>query len=395
MRIFFLASSFPDDSDQRRGIFNYRFIKQMVETKEEISVFFFRFWYPGRKVKTKYNYRGIEVEQVCVPLIPIDNYFVRQINNLSMTLFGAWVLKNEIIAADIIHSVSLSSNGIIAGRWAARFNKYHVAQAIGSDVNADMKILVKKRPFHSWIKRVDGIIANSKDLEVTIKNLYPNCPVIKTIYRGIEVNELEEVSSSNIKRTTFLYLGGLNHHSRSEYGMNTKGGITLMRTWKKIENDPAFSHAILYFGGPNSDVETFSNWRESLLYPNRVYLIGKLTPAQVKEYIRKSDLVIIPSMAEGMPNLLLEGNANGIPVIGSDAGGIPEVIIHGKTGYIFEKGNEESLGEVLIKASQNYKENIQMGRNAYNRAKIFFNSNFYSRKVIDFYDEIIKSSSKI
>ena len=62
----------------------------------------------------------------------------------------------------------------------------------------------------------------------------------------------------------------------------------------------------------------------------RVIVTGHLDlPEQVAEHLSLCDVYLQPSLWEGMPNALMEAMASGCGCIGSDAGGIPEVIEHG------------------------------------------------------------------
>lgn len=384
MKIFFLASSFPDNSNPMSGIFNFRFVKQITELGEDVFVVFFRVWLPGRKVISSYVYNGIKVTQICLPLIPFSTSVSLKVNNFICRSLGWILLKKKLINSDIIHSVSLTRNGVIAGYWAKRLDIPHIAHAIGSDVNSDMILMRKKN--YTWIKNINGVITNSVDLEKSLKKYFPTTPEIRTIYRGIQIGTLE-IGKVN-KAVSFLYLGGLSNKS-SANGINTKGGVTLMEAWGRAEQELNMLDSTLYFGGPASDNNLFVKWKSNLKFPEKVHLVGQLDPAEVKSYLHKTDVVVVPSMQEGLPNLLTESYANGKPAIGSTAGGIPEVIINGETGYIFEKGNAEQLKELLIKSANNPEKNKIMGWKAYEHVKTSFNSDFYSQKVLDYYKQII------
>jgi glycosyltransferase involved in cell wall biosynthesis len=320
----------------------------------------------------------------------MSNYYFSKINTLIVSKLGWFLLNKKIKKCDLIHSVYFSTNGIAAGYWASKAKKPHIAQAIGSDVNSELKEMVKRQPFSKYIKKVDGIITNSYALENLVRYYFPNCPEVRTIYRGIHVPELKKVHAfAPKKHIFFLYLGGLIPYKKLDYGINTKGGITLMNSWKAVENQLFPLNATLYFGGPDSDCEVFATWKNCLSHPERVENVGMLKPYQVKEYLLKSDVVIIPSMEEGMPNLLMESYSNATPVIGSTAGGIPEVIIDGETGYVFKKGDEESLSKLLLSVSENKIRNEKMGENGYARVKAFFNADNYTNKIMKFYQKII------
>jgi len=384
-----LVSSFPDKRNRARGIFNYRFIKQLKELSEDVYVVFFRMWTPKRKIVSSYFYDQIKVTQICLPLIPFNNYFSFKINNLICRVFGWQILKKELESSNIIHSVYLTNNGINAGIWARKLKIPHVAQAIGSDVNSDLKSIVQKKGDLKWINKIDGIISNSKDLEKSIKEYFPKFSEIETIYRGIKVDDLPTFTDLRNAGTTFLYLGGLEQNRSLQFGVNTKGGITLMEAWKKVESELFSLNTTLYFGGPGFDNKIIAKWKSSLKHPQMVHLIGKIDPDDVKKYLYKSNLSVVPSMEEGLPNFLMESYANGKAVIGSDAGGIPEVILNNETGYIFEKGNVEQLAECLLKAAKNTEVINIMSKKAHERVKFLFNSDTYSFKVLKFYKKIL------
>ena len=70
--------------------------------------------------------------------------------------------------------------------------------------------------------------------------------------------------------------------------------------------------------------------------------------AEVAEYMAKSDVVVLPTRwQEAFSYIPLESMSSGTPVIATNAGGTPEVIKHGETGFLFERGNIDELIEIL------------------------------------------------
>ncbi len=81
----------------------------------------------------------------------------------------------------------------------------------------------------------------------------------------------------------------------------------------------------------------------------RIVVTGPLEdPAEVARRLRLCDLVLVPSLWEGMPNALLEAMACGRVVIASDAGGIPEVVRHGENGVLIPKSELGRLGAAVL-----------------------------------------------
>lgn len=81
----------------------------------------------------------------------------------------------------------------------------------------------------------------------------------------------------------------------------------------------------------------------------RVIVTGHLADSQkVAAYLRLCDVYLQPSLWEGMPNALLEAMACGCCCIASDAGGIPEIIVHGENGFLLPRSHLHQLGEAVL-----------------------------------------------
>lgn len=65
------------------------------------------------------------------------------------------------------------------------------------------------------------------------------------------------------------------------------------------------------------------------------------------EWMRRSDALVLPSRWEGLPNVVLEAMANGLPVIASNVDGIPEMIDHGVTGWLVAPCDTDAIAEQL------------------------------------------------
>jgi glycosyltransferase involved in cell wall biosynthesis len=83
----------------------------------------------------------------------------------------------------------------------------------------------------------------------------------------------------------------------------------------------------------------------------RLIVTGHLPePVLVAEHLSLVDIYLQPSMLEGMPNSLLEAMACGRLCIASDAGGIPEIIDHGKNGFLLPRSQLNNLGVAVQEA---------------------------------------------
>ena len=82
---------------------------------------------------------------------------------------------------------------------------------------------------------------------------------------------------------------------------------------------------------------------------NRLIITGHLeVPSEIARHLRLCDVFLQPSLWEGLPNALLEAMACGLLVLGSDAGGIREVVESGKTGFLLPRTELHRLGEAVL-----------------------------------------------
>lgn len=112
----------------------------------------------------------------------------------------------------------------------------------------------------------------------------------------------------------------------------------------------------------------------------------------VKEYLRSSHCVILPSYREGVPRSLLEAAAIGRPIITTDSVGCREVVVDGVNGFLCKPKDVESLVAAMEKIlSMSYEELVEMGKRG--REKV--EREFDERIVIQKYMDIIEKRKKL
>ena len=80
-----------------------------------------------------------------------------------------------------------------------------------------------------------------------------------------------------------------------------------------------------------------------------VTLTGALTQAGVREALARADVFVLPSLAEGIPVVLMEAMASGVPCVSTPVNGIPELIEHGVGGLLATPGDVNSLATQLMR----------------------------------------------
>lgn len=97
--------------------------------------------------------------------------------------------------------------------------------------------------------------------------------------------------------------------------------------------------------GDGSERHALESQVQQLGLTNNVQFLG--TRQDVAALYPTFDLFVLPSLWEGMPNVLLEAMACGVPLVATNTGGTPEVVEHGKTGILVPPGEATTLYEAM------------------------------------------------
>jgi glycosyltransferase involved in cell wall biosynthesis len=181
---------------------------------------------------------------------------------------------------------------------------------------------------------------------------------------------MDKVIPSNFKGDYLLYFGRLSRE---------KGVLTLLNALK-----PTKLRMIIVGEGPlKSTIEKNKG--------QNIKVVGFKKGRELEQLIKKASFIIVPSeWYENNPMTIIEAYSYGKPVIGASIGGIPEIIVDGKTGYLFESNNIESLKEKIEIANRMSSDEYSlMSENARKFAEAEFNPNKQYNKLINAYKEVV------
>ncbi|MEM9919746.1 MAG: glycosyltransferase family 4 protein [Bacteroidota bacterium] len=392
MKVAFLVGGYPSDADPARGVFNER-TALALSKRIEVIVIHLQGWRPGRSFFKKEQRSGITVYRIATPKLPAKSGAIVKLNERIAQRFSWQLLKHVLRDVDVIHSVFLTFGGMVGSFWKKKLGAVkHLSQAIGSDVNSQLPAYLKRDKDNPWWCQIDGVLCNSCALKEALERLIPGIPNAVVAYRGIASDrfddDLGDKGSTADNSFNVLYLGGFGAYPELQYGINTKGGITLMKSWELI--DQQSRNLQLTIGGPASQSDMVKEWINGLQQPSKVKLAGYVSPNQIPTLLSQSDLVVIPSMEEGLPNLLLEASLMAKPVVGTKVGGIPEVIIDQKTGFLIEPDAVQSLSQTILQACE--LDNLeQLGVDARQRVLEHFNAANYAPNIIQLYEKLLQA----
>ncbi len=161
-----------------------------------------------------------------------------------------------------------------------------------------------------------------------------------------------------------------------------KGVATLFQAAARV---PGLSLRVAGTGPLEPDLRQLS---ETLL-PGRAAFLGHLDAAALREELGRAAFVVVPSeWYENQPYAVLEAFAMGTPVLGSDLGGIPELVHPGETGELFPAGSVEGLADALA-AMQGRVDRVDLGRAARTWVGTHFDPDRHAEALADLYAEVL------
>lgn len=238
------------------------------------------------------------------------------------------------------------------------------------------------------INNSDGVTAVSESLKKQTHEYFNIKNEIKVIYNFIDFDRFKPIDKTHFKKA--LAPNGepiLTHISNFR---KVKRVNEVVKVFADVYKQKPCKLLLIGDGPERRNVEEACR---DIGLCHEVRFLGKQDA--VEELLNISDLFIIPSENESFGLAALEAMACGVPVISSNAGGLPEVNIHGKTGFLSEIGDVESMAKNALTILENEETLKRFKAEALKNAKTFDIKNIlpqYER----YYEEVLeKSRNKI
>jgi len=109
--------------------------------------------------------------------------------------------------------------------------------------------------------------------------------------------------------------------------------------------------------GPETDKNYVSELRaliKELGLKEKVLFVGQVSQVELADWFSRAKIFVLPSLSEGLGRVIFEAMAAGLPVIGANVGGIPDLIKDSQTGWLVPPADEKELAEKIIWLLDNY-----------------------------------------
>lgn len=233
-----------------------------------------------------------------------------------------------------------------------------------------------RRTFYNPLQLIDGFVFVSWFAYNQHLKYMPNLSKSNKIILYNFDPFLPIINITKSERKYFIYLGRLSYE---------KGLITLIMAFSKLKD---IKLKIVGTGPQETLLKDIVLEKGA----NNIEFAGFKSGDELTSIISNASFNIVPSeWWENNPLSIIEAYSVGVPVIGANIGGIPEIIIEGETGYLFEMKNVDCLTEIITKSnSLSNEEYITLANHSIKFAQDKFNKEQYIERLVDFYGKMIQ-----
>ncbi len=276
----------------------------------------------------------------------------RKLLSIVTTLFPGFVYRHFIngrydyeISFNYLYSALLVAN-------SPNKQSKKIAWNHGDLYDLDYKKLKGKALFFNWIKytiekralkKVDSVVAISQNTYRSIVQLFPFAEnKLKLISNGYDFKSMIEKSCEDdvhvSSRFRMIFLGRLDHN---------KNVIVQIKAVNKLIKEKRMDVELLIFGQGSKEGSIKAEAGENM--GNHIFFKGFISNPY--PYLKSSNALIMTSLSEGFPTVLVESICLGTPVIATKVGGVSEILQVSKNGLVVENDVNDIAEKICYMAS--------------------------------------------
>lgn len=192
-----------------------------------------------------------------------------------------------------------------------------------------------------------------------------------------DADKLDKIRDA--RKFTFLFVGRI---------VRDKGVDELVKAFMRVRE--RFSARLILVGRFESDLDPVSNETERLIGEcGDIVYAGTQFGRDLLTYYAASDCFVFPSYREGVPNVVLEAGAMGLPSVVTDINGSREIIENGKNGLIVPSKDADALFCAMVRMIEDNAMREEMVQEARPIIASRFEQSFVRQCMMDFYDSIV------
>jgi colanic acid/amylovoran biosynthesis glycosyltransferase len=209
---------------------------------------------------------------------------------------------------------------------------------------------------------------------------------IRVHYIGVDTEKFQPMAATN-RGSQVLFVGRL---------VEKKGCALLIKAMEQVQSEfPEVELIVIGDGSERQSLEIAA--RQSL---KRYQFLGVRPSSVVREWMQKAALLCVPSItasngdSEGLPVALYEAQASGLPVVAFRSAGIPEVVTHGKTGFLAAERDWRKLSEYIVMLLKNADLRANFSHAGREQTEQKFDIRKQTASLENIYEEVIQSHAQ-
>jgi len=323
------------------------------------------------------------VEEVHVQPFPPGRFrLVELVGNRNPSRFQIGALLKTIrkVKPDIVHSRNWAAiEAVIAGRMTG-CHVIHSEHGFDSREEPWHRIRFRRLAFE-LAHRVVSVSYQLRDTHAA-RTGFP-AKRIQVIHNGVDATRFRADKASRAKARQELGLADDDFCIGCVGNLTAvKDHLTVLRALEMVDSHWRNWHLVLIGDGPKlADLQSFiancPGWNK------RISFLGRCQ--RVPEMLNAFDVYVLSSLTEGICNSLLEAMAAGLPVIATDTGGNPEVVVDGESGLLFPVGDAQKLAELVMRLRDETNMRSSLAKAAERRMHEEFSMNAMIRQYDDLY----------
>lgn len=353
MRILVITNLYPNNLEPTRGVYNKQMVDELAKLCD-LKVVAPVPWVPAGKIAKKlFSHSSISKKEVIdsIEVFHPKYFFIPKIGRLFYGFYFYLSLNGIIkkIYADFKFDLILASwvfpDGVGSFYIAKKLKVPIIVEALGSDINIYTKYWFRRKVIADVLSKCDKVIAVSSDLKNVITGIGVPAEKVKVVVNGVNSSVFSLIDKYQARKTLklpvdvkiILFVGNL---------VPVKGLDYLLDAYNLVVSADKNVRLIMVGDGYLKP----SLIKKAANYKVEVSFCGKVSHDDISLWLNASDVLCLPSLNEGCPNVILEGMACGIRIVASRVGGIPEMVNSYDRVELVEPKDIKHLSTALIKA---------------------------------------------
>lgn len=240
------------------------------------------------------------------------------------------------------------------------------------------------RKIRFLLQHYHGNISPSDELHTKIQSIFPEMPSIN-ISNGVDIEKFRPDETKRVETRAMLDIDESDQVVMIARRLEVKNGVRYFveAIPDMVAANPHLKCLIVGNGSERAYIEAFIQEKG---LQDRVILRTNVINQEMPEYFNAADLVVLPSLMEATSIAGLEAMACGKPLLGTNVGGIPEIIESGKTGELIIPKSADAIADGVRLMLQDKAQLQAYGHAAHNAVLQQFSWEQVAQKTLHFYE---------